>query len=200
MGLQFSWIEANLLGFFLVDVRNSRGKFYEIKEKFVINPAPTASQSSLNAGGTRWTRDLPRNSFNFFTSRSKVEEQRREIHAFKEGNWARNRGHWKRSWALFEGVVGAVPWGKDAASIPQLFWPNSAVDLAPISTILAPRSGFNRGPRFPPISIESGKSDSAAENMRSRLDRGSIGPRSWGSSPFCLRRPIVINRWLDDHD
>ena len=53
MGLQFLWIEANLLGFFLVDVRNSRGKFDEIKEKFVINPAPIASQSSLNVGGTR---------------------------------------------------------------------------------------------------------------------------------------------------
>ena len=51
MGLQFSWIEANLLGFFLADVRNSRGKFDEIKEKFAINPAPIASQSSLNAGG-----------------------------------------------------------------------------------------------------------------------------------------------------
>ena len=36
-----------------MDVRNSRGNFDEIKEKFVINPAPIASQSSLNAGGTR---------------------------------------------------------------------------------------------------------------------------------------------------
>ena len=52
MGLQFSWIEANLLGFFLVDVRNSRGKFDEIKEKFVIHPPPIASQSSLNTGGS----------------------------------------------------------------------------------------------------------------------------------------------------
>ena len=50
MGLQFLCIEPNLLGFFFVDVRNSRGKFDEIKEKFVINPAPIASQSSLNAG------------------------------------------------------------------------------------------------------------------------------------------------------
>ena len=53
MGLQFSWIEANLLGFFLADVRNLREKFDEIKEKFAINPAPIASQSSLNAGGSR---------------------------------------------------------------------------------------------------------------------------------------------------
>ena len=41
----------NLLRFFLVDVRNSRGKFDEIKEEFGINPAPIASQSSLNEGG-----------------------------------------------------------------------------------------------------------------------------------------------------
>ena len=40
----------NLLGFFLADVRNSRGKFDEIKEKFAINLAPIALQSSLNAG------------------------------------------------------------------------------------------------------------------------------------------------------
>ena len=34
-----------------MDVRNLRGKFDEIKEEFVINPAPLASQSSQNAGG-----------------------------------------------------------------------------------------------------------------------------------------------------
>ena len=33
-----------------MDVRNSKGKFDEIKEKFVINPAPIDWQSSLNAG------------------------------------------------------------------------------------------------------------------------------------------------------
>ena len=47
-----------------MDVRNSRGKFDEIKGKFVINPAPIASQSSLNVGGSRRTRDLPQNSLN----------------------------------------------------------------------------------------------------------------------------------------
>ena len=50
MGLQFTWIEANSLNFFLADVRNSRGKFDEIKEEFTINPAPIDSQLSLNAG------------------------------------------------------------------------------------------------------------------------------------------------------
>ena len=47
-----------------MDVRNSRGKFDEIKEEFAINPAPIALQSSVNAGGSRRTRDLPRNSLN----------------------------------------------------------------------------------------------------------------------------------------
>ena len=40
MGLQFTWIEANLLDFFLADVRNLRGKFDKIKDEFAINPAP----------------------------------------------------------------------------------------------------------------------------------------------------------------
>ena len=40
----------NLHGFFIVDVWNSRGKFDEIKEKFVINRVPIASQSSVNVG------------------------------------------------------------------------------------------------------------------------------------------------------
>ena len=34
-----------------MDVWNSRGKFDEIKGKFVTNPTPIASQSSLKAGG-----------------------------------------------------------------------------------------------------------------------------------------------------
>ena len=35
-----------------MDVRNSRGKFDEIEEKFVINPALISSELSLNAGGS----------------------------------------------------------------------------------------------------------------------------------------------------
>ena len=50
MGLQFSCIKANLLDFFLANVRNLRGKFDEIEEEFAINPAPIALQLSLNAG------------------------------------------------------------------------------------------------------------------------------------------------------
>ena len=68
------WIEANLLDFFLADVRNSRGKFYEIKRKFVISPTPIASQLSLNAGGSRRIQDLSFKSLNSFTIQSRVEE------------------------------------------------------------------------------------------------------------------------------
>ena len=50
MGLQLSWIEANLLDFFLADTRNSRGIFDEIKWIFAINPLLIASQLSLSTG------------------------------------------------------------------------------------------------------------------------------------------------------
>ena len=70
----------------------------------------------------------------------KLKNKEREIHAFKEGNWARNRGHWKRSWALFEGVMGAVLWGEDAASIPHKIDFNIASTRAQIVA----RSGHDR--------------------------------------------------------
>ena len=73
MGFQFTWIEANLLDFFLADVRNSRGKFNEIKWEFVINPAPIASQLSLNAGGSRRTQDLSFKSLKSFMIQSRVK-------------------------------------------------------------------------------------------------------------------------------
>ena len=50
MRLQFTWIEANFLDFLLADVRNSRGKFDEIKEEFAIDSALIASQLSPNTG------------------------------------------------------------------------------------------------------------------------------------------------------
>ena len=42
-----------------MDVRNSRGKFDEIKGEFAINPTPIVLQSSLNVTGSQRTRDLP---------------------------------------------------------------------------------------------------------------------------------------------
>ena len=77
--------------------------------------------ASLHTWRQRITRtlDLPRNLLNFFTSRSKVEEQRRGVHAFKEGNWPKDHGSLERSWRRFARGVGAVPLSEDAASIPR---------------------------------------------------------------------------------
>ena len=67
-----------------MDIWNSRGKFDEIKGKFVINPAPIVSQSSLNAGDHDEIEIFLEILLIHFTNRSKVEKIRREIHAFKE--------------------------------------------------------------------------------------------------------------------
>ena len=80
MGLQFSWIEANLLGFFPADFENSRGKFDEIKEEFAINPAPIASQSSLNTGDHDELEIFLEIRLIAFTNRSKVKFSKGEIH------------------------------------------------------------------------------------------------------------------------
>ena len=65
-----------------MDVQNSRGKFNEIKGKFAINPAPIALQSSLNAGGSRRTRDLPQNLLNSLHESIKSSRTRRENTCF----------------------------------------------------------------------------------------------------------------------
>ena len=177
MGLQFSWIEANSLGFFLADARNLRGKFDEIKEKFAINPAPIALQSSLIVGGSRWTRDLPRNFLNSFTNRSKIQEQERNISVFKEKFSS-------ISWAI-EAVVGAdlkrrgggFTWwrrsfriGLDQAMILLQFF----FEMAMIFTTIVPRSGHDRDPGHSSIAVRSIGDDSTTYAPRSRLDRTAI--------------------------
>ena len=84
MGLQFTWAEANLLHFFLADVQRSRGKFDEIRWKFVINPAPIGSQLSLNVGGSGRTQDLALKLLNSFTIQSRVERKEESTSVFKE--------------------------------------------------------------------------------------------------------------------
>ena len=84
MGLQFTRIEVNLLDFFLADVRRSRGKFNEIRWKFVINPALIGSQSCLNAGGSQRTQDLAWKYLNSFTIQSRVKRKQESISIFKE--------------------------------------------------------------------------------------------------------------------
>ena len=207
MGLQFSWIEANLIGFFLADVRNSRGKFDEIKEKFTINPAPIASQSSLNAGGSRWTRDLPRNLLNSFTNRSKVENKEGRIHRFYRENWPEDRGQLKRLWERFCGVVGAIPSCGSVTSILRQFLLQfrlqKCYDRATIIFNFHSKIGrdrFNFASKIGKISVEScvvlRGFDSTMEGPQSRLDCGLIGPRSWSSSANPLNCPISFH-WVD---
>ena len=83
-----------------MDVRNSRGKFDEIKEKFVINPAPIASQSSLNRGD----HDELEIFLKICLISSRFDQKlknKREIHQFLKRNLA------QKSWPI-GAVVGAV--------------------------------------------------------------------------------------------
>ena len=68
-----------------VDVLCSRGNFDQIRWLITMNPALIKSRSSLNAGESWWTQDLPSNSLNCFTNRSKVLK-RREEHRFLKKN------------------------------------------------------------------------------------------------------------------
>ena len=86
-----------------MDVRNSRGKFDEIKGELRINPAPIASQSSLNAGGSRRTRDLPQNSLNSLHESIKSLENKKGEYMLLKGNFARN-------FRPFDAVMGANRW------------------------------------------------------------------------------------------
>ena len=66
-----------------MDVRNSREKFDEMKEKFAINPAPIASQLSLNAGGNHDELEIFLEiRLISFTNRSKVEFTKGKYMAF----------------------------------------------------------------------------------------------------------------------
>ena len=212
--LQFVRIGVNLLGSFLTDFRNSRGKFDEIMEEFAINPAPIPSESSLNAGGTRWTRDLPRNSLNFFTSWSKVEEQRREIHAFKEGKLGPTI---MAIGAVMESVCKGC--GSSSSGRRRSFgigheWASIS---AMISAFLGHASRWDR-PRSWPDRASIGRRSrcrSSRQHLRqswswfrlersmiatrSRRDRGAIEPRSWSSSTLRLHRPMDL-RLMDDLD
>ena len=66
-------------------VRRSREKFDQIRRLITTTPALIGLRSSLNVGESWWTQDLPSNSLNCFTNRSKVKK-RREEHRFLKGN------------------------------------------------------------------------------------------------------------------
>ena len=66
-----------LIIFSITDVRNSKGKFDKIRWKFMINPAPIRSKSSLNEGGSRRTQDFSFKSLNSFMIQSRVKKNKR---------------------------------------------------------------------------------------------------------------------------
>ena len=163
MGPQFSWIEANLLRFFLVDVRNSRGKFDEIKR---WNRDYHASiDASLHTWKQRITRtsDLPRNSLNFFMSQSKVEEQREEYIGFKEEISP-------VSWAI-EAVVGAVLQGRGCGFRWAASWYQIRAESAPIWRWISLKNCFKIGHDLRHDRPRSG--DDRAPDSQENADRWS---------------------------
>ena len=76
----------------------------------MINPAPIASQSSLNAGD----HDELEIFLEIRLIPSRMDQKlknKREIHQFLERKLAQNRGQLRRSWEWFDGVEGAIPLG-----------------------------------------------------------------------------------------
>ena len=199
-------IGVNLLGSFLTDFRNSRGKFDEIKEEFVINPAPIPLELSLNEEGSRWTKDLPRNSLNSFTNRSKLEVSK-GVHGFLK----RKLG--LESWVI-ERVVRAVFKRRGSGFPCMALWLQIRGEGAWISlrkghefrhdrATIAPRSGHNLCLGRSSVGVRSFGGDSAAEAPRSRLDRAAIAVRSNRDRrvlPLALRTVWSIFRLLDDRD
>ena len=130
-----------------MDVRNSRGKIDKIMQKFVINPAPISSQSSI----TRGDHDEIEIFLEICLIPSRIDQKLKNkgrIHGFLKGKLAR------RSWAI-EAVVEAVlggrgsdslgrcrgsPIGGKLVSIFASKEPRSRLDRATI----APRSGHDR--------------------------------------------------------
>ena len=75
----------------------------EIKEKFAINPAPIASQSSLNAGGGGGGHDDLEIFLEIFLIPSRIDQKLKnneEIHGFLKGKLA------QKSWAV-DAFIGA---------------------------------------------------------------------------------------------
>ena len=149
MGLQFSWIEANLLGFFLEDVRNSRGKFDEIKEKFMINPASIASQSSLEI--FLESRLIPSwIDQKLRTKKGITSVLKRKIGPKIVANWSGRGGWFMDSWERF---LGAMSWLQFPSQLASISLPNShhfSHDRATIVVLVVRRSPSARMAAIPP--------------------------------------------------
>ena len=119
----------------------------------MINPAPIPSELSLNAGGSRKTEDLPQNSLNSFTNRSKVEEQKRRIHAFKGKIRLDVMGHWSGCGGVLHGSWKRFHLARMRLQFCHEFDLNFASKRGPIVArsghdwaTIRPRSSINRCP------------------------------------------------------
>ena len=118
-------------------------------------------------------------------SRSKVEEQRREIHAFKEGNWPDDHGQLTRSLGRFSRVVESVSIAwlcgfKSAANRLEFRFEKSfkiGHDLRAIDHD-RPWSSVDRGPDSSKLPLDDRGINSTRKDPRSRLDRAAIADRS----------------------
>ena len=161
----------------------------------MINPAPIPSELSLNAGGSWWTKDLPRNLLNSFTNRSKVKFEREKYIGFKEEIGLKIVGDGRvRGGGLLAsrgGFLGRGSWLQFRNQSASILPPNIMHFSRDCATI-GPRSwswSFIYRRAFDWPTLHHVNSPIAA---RSRRDRGSIGPRSWSSSTTPPRRPIEL--------
>ena len=128
-----------------MDVRNLRGKFDEIKEKFVINPAPIASQSSLNKGD----RDELEIFLKIGLIPSRIDQKLKNkgrIHCFLKGELA------QKSWAI-EAVVEAICMGRGSVSLRRRRGFGIGHELALIPLQSEPRSRHDRDVNAPSIAV-----------------------------------------------
>ena len=104
------------------------------------------------------------------------------------------------SWERFHLARTRLQFRIDFDQIQRWIWPQFPLK----STTIGPRLGFDRGPRSPSIVVGSSRSDSAAKEVRSRLDRVMIAARSDGDRGV-LPRFVCTVRWrssgeVDGHD
>ena len=102
----------------------------------MINPAPIASQSSLNAGDHDELEIFLEICLIHFTNRSKVEEQR-------ENTWLFKGKISPKSWAI-EAVVEAIFRGRWSGSLGRRRGFGIGHELALIPLQSEPRSGHDR--------------------------------------------------------
>ena len=187
MGPQFSWIEANLPGFFIVDVRNSKGKFDEIKRW------NRDYHASMDASLHSWKQRILEIRLISSQINQKLKKKR-EIHHFLKRNLA------QKPWPI-GAVVGAICRGRGSGSFgrrrgfnlmmnPPQFWrwigfdrehdrPAIGPQLSGDWILIAWRSSCDRGASINVAFDAVIGDDRGAIGTRLRDDRVTIARRSW---------------------